>query len=199
MTALQHSLAEAHAAAADRDGDNERPVRRAWPERARLMHAAPLDRVRGAEMFIGLWQADRRGLPLTPAEVARLSGHFEFVQVPAGQEVIGQDEAGDYLLVVLEGRLSVERVRGDGQRARLAEAGAGDMLGEMALLDAGARFSACTTVTPCVLAVLQAHRLDELMAREPRLALALLSSLARRLSLRLRQVGARLSALLAGG
>ena len=69
----------------------------------------------------------------------------------------------------------------------------------MSLLDAGARFSACTTLTPCVLAVLEAHRLDELMAGEPRLALALLTSLARRLSLRLRQVSARLSALLSGG
>ena len=86
-----------------------------------------------------------------------------------------------------------------GGRARLAEARAGDMLGEMSVLDAGSRFSACTTLTPCVVAVLDAQRLDEMMAAEPRLAMALLASLARRLSLRLRQVSARLSALLSGG
>ena len=101
--------------------------------------------------------------------------------------------------VVLEGRLSVDRVQGDGSRVRLAEAHAGDLLGEMSLLDAGSRFSACTTLTPCVRRALPARRLEALMASEPRLALALLASLARRLSLRLRQVSTRLSALLAGG
>lgn len=199
VMALKPSMERHNGPDADAAVDDERPLRRGWPERARLMRAQPLDAARGGELFIGLWQADRRGLPLTPDEVALLSGHFEFVLVPAAQEVIGQDEAGDYLVVVLEGRLAVERVQADGRRTQLAQAGPGDMLGEMALLDAGARFSACTTITPCVLAVLQAARLDELMAQEPRLALALLSSLARRLSLRLRQAGARLSALLAGG
>ena len=72
----------------------------------------------------------------------------------------------------------------------------GDMLGEMSLLDAGARFSACTTLTACSLAVVDAQRLDEMITNEPRLGLALLASLSRRLSLRLRQVSARLSALL---
>ena len=41
-----------------------------------------------------------------------------------------------------------------------------------------------------------AERLDAMLADEPRLGLALLASLSRRLSLRLRQVSARLSALL---
>ena len=113
--------------------------------------------------------------------------------------MIGQNEQGDYLLILLDGRIAVDRVLDRSHRSRLAEVGAGDFLGEMSLLDAGARFSACTTLTPCVLAVLEAHRLDDMMAGEPRLALALLTSLARRLSLRLRQVSARLSALLSGG
>ena len=69
----------------------------------------------------------------------------------------------------------------------------------LSLLDAGARFSACTTITPTLLAVLDARRMDELIAQEPRIALALLASLSRRLSLRLRQVSTRLSALLSRG
>jgi CRP-like cAMP-binding protein len=100
------------------------------------------------------------------------------------------------MLIVLEGTLAVDRVQPWGGRARLAEARAGDMLGEMSLLDAGTRFSACTTLTPCTLAVVDAQRLDEMIMNEPRLGLALLASLSRRLSLRLRQVSARLSALL---
>jgi len=100
------------------------------------------------------------------------------------------------MLIVLDGTLSVDRGQPWGSKARLAEAHAGDMLGEMSLLDAGARFSSCVTVTPCILAVVEAKRLDEMIGREPRLSVALLASLSRRLSLRLRQVSARLSALL---
>jgi CRP-like cAMP-binding protein len=50
-----------------------------------------------------------------------------------------------------------------------------------------------------VLAVVDAQGLDQMIMQEPRLGLALLASLARRLSLRLRQVSARLSALLSRG
>jgi CRP/FNR family transcriptional regulator, cyclic AMP receptor protein len=110
--------------------------------------------------------------------------------------VIGQDEQGDFLLIVLDGTVAVERVQPWGAKARLGESRAGDVLGEMSLLDAGARFSACTTLTSTKFAVLGAAALDRMMQHEPRLAAALLAWLARRLSLRLRQVSARLSALL---
>ena len=159
-------------------------------------HAQPCERKRGAALFCKLWGQDRHFAALSADDLARLADYMEYTQVPANQEVIGQNEQGDYLVVVLEGSLAVDRVQAWGGRARLAEAHAGDMLGEMSLLDAGARFSACTTLTPTTLAVIDARRLDEMMNRHPRLALALLASLSRRLSLRLRQVSARLSALL---
>jgi CRP-like cAMP-binding protein len=178
--------------------DDEEPLV-SWSERAPRVHAAPFDAERGAELFALHWRADHHGLALAADELTRLAGYLRFVSVPERQEVIGQNEQGDYLLILLDGRIAVERVLDRSHRSRLAEVGAGDFLGEMSLLDAGARFSACTTLTPSVLAVLEAHRLDDMMAAEPRLALALLTSLARRLSLRLRQVSARLSALLSGG
>ncbi len=170
-----------------------------WPARAAAVEARPLDASQGAALFAQLWQADSHALDLAPGELQRLASFLDYVSVPAGVQLIGQDEQGDYLLVVLEGRIAVERVPAGGARARLAEVRAGDMVGEMSMLDAGSRFSACTTLTPCLLAVLEAPRFEALMVAEPRLALALLASLARRLSLRLRQVGARLSALLSGG
>lgn len=167
-----------------------------WRERATQIGAAPADRKRGVEMFSALWGADRHVVALSADELQRMSQYLEFVQVPVDQEVIGQDELGDYMAIVLEGTLSVDRSQPWGGKTRLAEAHAGDMLGEMSLLDAGARFSSCLTLTPCTLAVVDAKRLDEMINREPRLGVALLASLSRRLSLRLRQVSARLSALL---
>jgi len=167
-----------------------------WAVRAKEVGAQPLDRKLAEPLFAKLWGADRYVAALSPDELMRMSQYLQFVTVPVNQEVIGQDEQGDYMLIVLEGTLAVDRVQPWGGRARLAEARAGDMLGEMSLLDAGARFSACTTLTPCTLAVVDAQRLDEMIMFEPRLGLALLASLSRRLSLRLRQVSARLSALL---
>lgn len=167
-----------------------------WAERAAAVGAVQVERKQAEPLFAKLWGADRYVAALTSDELLRMSQYLHFVQVAANKEVIGQDEQGDYMLIVLDGTLAVDRVQPWGGRARLAEARAGDMLGEMSLLDAGARFSACTTLTPCTLAVVDAQRLDEMIMFEPRLGLALLASLSRRLSLRLRQVSARLSALL---
>ena len=167
-----------------------------WRDRAPQIGATPFDRKQGAEMFARLWGADRHVVALNADELQRMSQYLEFVQIPVGQEVIGQDELGDYMLIVLDGTLSIDRGQPWGSKARLAEAHAGDMLGEMSLLDAGARFSSCVTLTPCTLAVVDAKRLDEMITQAPRLGVALLASLSRRLSLRLRQVSARLSALL---
>lgn len=167
-----------------------------WAARAAEVRAEPFDRRRGAELFARLWSDDRHVASLGADDLDRMGQFLQFVSVPAGQEVIGQDEQGDYLLIVLDGTLAVDRVQPWGGRARLAEARAGEMLGEMSLLDAGARFSACTTLTPCTLAVVDATRLEQMIQHDPRLALALVAALSRRLSLRLRQVSARLSALL---
>ncbi|GIX24754.1 MAG: hypothetical protein KatS3mg122_1985 [Caldimonas sp.] len=170
-----------------------------WRERAQRIGARPYDRERGAQKFAQLWGVDRYAASLSPQDLARMSQYLEFVEVDANQEIIGQDELGDYMVIVLGGSIAVDRIQPWGARARLAEARPGDMLGEMSLLDAGSRFSACTTLTPCVLAVVDAQGLDRMIMQEPRLGLALLASLARRLSLRLRQVSARLSALLSRG
>ena len=178
------------------DRGEESQVLATWAARAPDVGAKPLDRAAAEPLFAKLWGADRYVAALSPEELQRMSRYLHFVTVPPDQEVIGQDEQGDYMLIVLEGTLAVDRIQPWGGRARLAEARAGDMLGEMSLLDAGARFSACTTLTPCSLAVVDAQRLDEMITNEPRLGLALLASLSRRLSLRLRQVSARLSALL---
>ncbi|HJV97407.1 MAG TPA: cyclic nucleotide-binding domain-containing protein [Albitalea sp.] len=176
--------------------DDAQIARTTWRDRAAQIAAAPADRERGAQLFAQLWGGDRHVVALNADELQRMSHYLEFVQVAADKEVIAQDELGDYMAIVLEGTLSVDRVQPWGGRARLAEAHAGDMLGEMSLLDAGARFSSCVTLSTCMLAVVDVRRLDEMITQEPRLGVALLASLSRRLSLRLRQVSARLSALL---
>ena len=167
-----------------------------WDARGLDLHATPCEPSYGTLALIKLFGQDAQLSQLGPEALAAYGDYMEYVQVEAGRQVIGQDEQGDFLLIVLDGTVAVERVQPWGAKARLGESRAGDVLGEMSLLDAGARFSACTTLTPARFAVLGAAALDRMMQHEPRLAAALLAWLARRLSLRLRQVSARLSALL---
>jgi CRP/FNR family transcriptional regulator, cyclic AMP receptor protein len=179
----------------EREGDA--PPLATWRERAQQVQAQAVPRPRGEALFQAVWADEKHTAALGPDGLLRLGHYLEFVQLAAEREVIVQDEQGDFLLIVLEGALAVDRVQPLGARARLGEAHPGDLLGEMSLLDAGARFSACRTLKPSVLAILEAGALDRMMANDPRLAAALLATLARRLSLRLRQSSARLSTLLA--
>lgn len=167
-----------------------------WPQRAAEVGARPLEATQAAELFVQVWQREPHVMPLAADELQRLAAWAQVVEVPAGRTLIRQDELGDYLLVVLEGSLLVERSAAGSPTVRLAEARAGDMLGEMSLLDAGSRSSHVTTATASRIAVLQADPFHRLMQDDPRLALALMAALSRRLSLRVRQLGARLGALL---
>ena len=169
-----------------------------WAARAGQVGAAPAsaaDTGAGLAALQTLWAGGRAGA-FDAAALQRLSGYLQFVRVRAAQRLILQDEPGDFMLVVLDGSVAVEHITGGPRVARLAEARPGDVLGEMALLDAGPRASDCTTRTDCLLAVLETEALLRLMREDPQLALVLLAALARRLSLRLRQVSTRLSALL---
>lgn len=171
----------------------------AWTARGLAVGAHALDPEVGLSLLLKAWGKDVLMASLQAEDHRKLIDHLDFVTVPPGRELIVQEEKGDYALIVLEGLVAVDRVQPTGARARLAEAREGDVLGEMSLLDAGARFASCLTLSRCSLAVLSNSALDELAIEEPRLGLALMTSTARRLSLRMRQLSARLGALLTAG
>jgi len=125
--------------------------------------------------------------------VERMERFFTFAVVPPNRDVIRQDEYGNFMLVVLTGTMAIDRVQPWGERLRLAESRPGEILGEMSLLDGGIRFSSCTTLTDCEIAVLDAEGMDAMMSSDPQLAASLVALLARRLSQRMRVVSARLS------
>jgi CRP/FNR family cyclic AMP-dependent transcriptional regulator len=168
----------------------------AWADRAAALQCSPFPAAEGTARLAELWSGGRLASSFDALALDRLAGYLSYVKVAAQRQVIVQDEAGDFMLIVLDGAVAVERAPSPGSKARLSEARAGDVLGEMALLDAGPRSSTCTTRVPCVLGVLEMDALARMMRDDAPLSVMLLAALARRLSLRLRQVSARLSALL---
>jgi len=164
-----------------------------WEARAVEVGATRLPAAQGSKMLQALWARDKYMAQLPTEGIERMERFFDFATVPANRDLILQDEYGNFMVVLLKGTIAVDRVQPWGEHLRLAETRPGDILGEMSLLDSGIRFSACTTLTPCDVAVLNADALDEMMTQAPQLAASLVALLARKLSLRLRVVSARLS------
>jgi CRP/FNR family transcriptional regulator, cyclic AMP receptor protein len=164
-----------------------------WEARAVEVDARRTNAAQGARLLQEVWAADKYMRQISAQSTGALARYFDFARVEDGRDIIRQDEYGNFMVVVLTGTVAVDRIQPWGERLRLAETKAGEILGEMSLLDSGIRFSTCTTITPCDVAVLGADGLDQMMGEEPRLAASLVALLARKLSLRLRLVSARLS------
>lgn len=164
-----------------------------WEARAVEIDARRMDSARGTRLLQSLWAKDRSMRHLDAKAIQDLERHFDFATIPAERDIIRQDEYGNFMVVLLSGSVAVDRVQPWGERLRLAEIRPGDILGEMSLLDSGIRFSACTTMDECEIGVLTAEGMDDMMAASPQLAACLIALLARKLSLRLRVVSARLS------
>lgn len=164
-----------------------------WEARAAEIDARRLTAARGTKLLQGLWSKDKYMSHLDADAIQRLERYFDFASVPANRDIIRQDEYGNFMVVLLSGAIAVDRVQPWGERLRLAETRPGEILGEMSLLDSGIRFSACTTMNECEIAALSAEAMDDMMSVNSQLAANLIALLARKLSLRLRVVSARLS------
>ena len=165
-----------------------------WEARANEVGAKRLPPERGSQQLQQLWRKDRYMSRLaSDSAAARLERFFDFASVPAGRDVIRQDEYSNFMIVLLSGTIAVSRAQAWGERLRLSQARPGNILGEMSLLDSGRRFSVCTSLNECDIAVLSAQSLDEMMASDPALAALLIAVLARKLSGRLRIASTRLS------
>ena len=165
-----------------------------WAERAPDLKAATYDPALGVLALVRLLGADPSLASLGAEQLALLGGYLDYVQLDAGKQVIGQDEQGDFMMVVLQGTLAETRLQPSGARIRLSEGRSGDLLGEFSVLDGEPRVSTWTAATPVTLAVISTPALERMVQEEPRLAAALLIWLGKAVSRRLRQAKARLGA-----
>ncbi len=165
-----------------------------WAARANEIGAKRLSTSRALKLLQASWSKDRHMQKFDASSVQKMDRFFEFATVAAERDIIRQEEYGNFMVVLLSGSIAVDRVQPWGESLRLTEARPGDILGEMSLLDSGIRFSQCTTLTECEVAILGADALDEMLSAEPLIAANLIGLLARKLSLRLRVVSARLTA-----
>jgi len=173
-------------------GGGENSLLVPWEARAVEVGATRLNAERGTQLLQALWAKDKLMSLLDLDAVSRMEPFIDYACVAAGRDLIRQEEQGNFMVVLLTGSIAVDRLQPWGERLRLTEAKPGEMLGEMSLLDGGVRFSVCTTLTDCEIAVLSAEAMDQMLGADPALTASLVTVLARKLSLRLRVVSARL-------
>lgn len=121
-------------------------------------------------------------------EIARLRPMFARREFAAGEAVFREGAPGSELYVIARGTASVKLRRGEGQgETRLVTFAPGTVFGELALLDTEVRSATVVADEPLVCFVLNAADFEKIKIAEPRIAILLLTNLARLLSERLRR------------
>jgi uncharacterized membrane protein len=99
------------------------------------------------------------------------------LKVPSGHTLFQAGDPGDSLFIVREGQIELFIKDTAGQKIVLHTAEAGDMFGELAMLDSGARTATALALTESVVLVLDREDLVMLFQRIPEAALHMLAAL----------------------
>lgn len=134
-------------------------------------------------------------MQLSEDEALTVVGFMRPRRFKSGTTIIRQGEATDtgYMVLVLEGEITVETlIARRVNPVTVTVLGPGSLIGEMALVDGGARSASCTASTNVVCAVLTRGALEALTAEQPATAAKLMTAVAQRLAERLRDSGHKL-------
>jgi CRP-like cAMP-binding protein len=125
-------------------------------------------------------------------DVARLAAYVALYRAPAGETIIREADAGDFMLLITHGAVDIAKRGLRGQQQHMASVGAGTAIGEMSMIDGEPRFATCVTAEPTSFAVLTREQMAKIVQEEPRLGSKILLKLVAMLSARLRQTSAKL-------
>ena len=132
----------------------------------------------------------------SPAEVRLLAHFMEAYRADAGMELIREGDGGDFMLLVVEGKVEVRKRDRWNTPQTIAQVEAGRILGEMSMIDGEARFATCVAVEPTLVAVLDRESLARIIVEQPMLGAKILMELVLMLSQRLRATSGRLLTLM---
>jgi len=113
---------------------------------------------------------------LAGEDLAEIAVIAEEIERDAGETLVVEGEPGDTLYFVLDGRVRVHR--GD---QPVAELGAREVFGEMALLDPAPRSASVSALTDVTLLAIGREDFDDIMRDRPEVAIGVIKVLVRRL------------------
>ncbi|HEX6762045.1 MAG TPA: cyclic nucleotide-binding domain-containing protein [Gaiellaceae bacterium] len=113
----------------------------------------------------------------TKKELDRLASELDEIEVPEGKVLVREGDSGREFVVIAEGAAEVTR---DGRRVNLL--GAGDFLGEIALISGGARTATVTTTSGSDLLILTDRAFARVTKEMPSVQTSVLKALSERLA-----------------
>jgi CRP-like cAMP-binding protein len=132
----------------------------------------------------------------SPAEVRLLAHFMDVYRAQPSVELIREGDGGDFMLMVVEGKIDVVKRDRWNTPQLLAVVEPGKTLGEMSMIDGEARFATCVATEPVLIAVLDRESLARIIVEQPLLGAKILMELVLMLSQRLRATSQRLLGLL---
>jgi CRP/FNR family transcriptional regulator, cyclic AMP receptor protein len=125
-------------------------------------------------------------------EIELMCGFMRVYRATPGIEIIGEGESGDFMILLIEGRIEVFRQDRWKSPRLIALIDPGQSLGEMSMIDGEPRFASCFAGETCLLAVLSRESLARIILEHPILGAKILMELVLMLSQRLRHTSSRL-------
>lgn len=153
--------------------------------RTRPLDETPALAERAAQML----RTPQAMVQLDAADARHVVRLMRLVSFPKGTVLFreGDDSASGYLLLLLEGEVSVDTAEsGPAEAVAISVLGPGSIIGEMALLDGAPRSASCTALSPIHAAGLSRRGLELLIDQHPGVAARLMVGLSQRLADRLR-------------
>lgn len=129
-----------------------------------------LDFLRRLSLFSGLSESD----------LSALSAQTEQITVPAGEALIEEGAPGDAAYIVMDGEFEVIK-RADTQNIVIAVREAGEVFGEMALLDRAPRTATVRAVREGHVIKIRGEAFQEVLTHSPSVALDILKTVSQRL------------------
>ncbi|TAK40009.1 MAG: cyclic nucleotide-binding domain-containing protein [Betaproteobacteria bacterium] len=128
----------------------------------------------------------------SPAEVRLLAHFMDVYRAAPGAELLREGDGGDFMLMLIEGRVEVRKRDRSGHSRPIATVEAGRTLGEMSMIDGAPRFASCVALEPVLVAALDRENLARIVVEQPMLGAKILMELVLMLSQRLRLTSSRL-------
>lgn len=174
----------------------------ALPPLEEQMRAAGLEvlgRCERLSQWPGLLQSSQLLQDFAPAEADLLGALMLHVKAKPGQMLIAEDDATDWMMLLLRGTVDVGKrigpeaereVRGDNTRLAVLRPGA--VLGEMSMFDGEPRYASCWALSEVEAAVLDRGAVARLIKAHPEVGAKLLVKLTQLLAQRLRNTSSQL-------
>ncbi|MGE0627472.1 MAG: Crp/Fnr family transcriptional regulator [Hyphomicrobiaceae bacterium] len=118
---------------------------------------------------------------LEPETLGKVARQLRPVSFKTNQQIFSRGDPGSELYLMLEGRVRLSIISLEGRELAFTHALAGDVFGEIATLDGGARTADATAVSPVKTLMMSRAQVASLVETSPRFARAAIDLLCQRL------------------